>query len=209
MKKAIELGQSYTFSDYSKLNYYREDIFAYFGYSFQSEAVKLPQSQGQLDRLESLRQRIEESLPLVTLDSEAARREFLIAQVLMDLIHYTRVKVKVGYPLAVSEQLKGALDYYLQSQNHLLVIEAKDENLQREFTQLGVELIAIDRAIAQGQQPESQCLYGAVSIGNIWQFGFWDRENKQITQYLNLYRVPNDLEDLMGIWVAIVQGEGA
>lgn len=208
MKKAIELGQSYTFSDYSKLNYYREDIFAYFGYSFQSEAVTLPQSQGQLDRLESLRQRIEESLPLVTLDSEAARREFLIAPVLMDLIHYTRVKVKVSYPLAVNDQLKGALDYYLQSQNHLLVIEAKDENLQRGFTQLGVELIAIDKAIAQGQQPESERLYGAVSIGNIWQFGFLARENKQITQDLNLYRVPNDLEDLMGILVAIVKGNG-
>ncbi|MBC6479564.1 MAG: hypothetical protein GDA56_19080 [Hormoscilla sp. GM7CHS1pb] len=205
MTKAIELGQSYTFSDYSKLNYYREDIFAYFGYSFQSEAVTLPQYQGQLDRLESLRQRIEESLPLVTLDSEAARREFLIAPVLMDLIHYTRVKVKVSYPLAVNDQLKGALDYYLQSQNHLLVIEAKDENLQRGFTQLGVELIAIDKAIAQDQQPESQRLYGAVSIGNIWQFGFLVREKKQITQDLNLYRVPNDLEDLMGILVAIVK----
>lgn len=207
MPQKIELGQSYTFSDYLKLQYYIEDIFAYFGYAFQSEALTLPKSERQLDRLESLQQRIEESLPLVTLDSEAARREFLIAPVLMDLMHYTHVKVKVGYPLRVTEQLKGALDYYLQSQNYLLVIEAKDENLQRGFTQLGVELIAVDLAIEQGLQPESTALFGAVSIGNIWQFGVLHRESKKIIQDLNLYRVPADLEDLMRTLVAVLTGE--
>lgn len=207
MSQKIELGQSYTFSDYLKLNYYIEDIFAYFGYAFHSEALALPKSKRQLERLESLRQRIEESLPLVTLDSEAARREFLIAPVLIDLMHYTHVKVKVGYPLTVTEQLRGALDYYLQSQNNLLVIEAKDENLQRGFTQLGVELIAIDLAMERGLQPEAGTLYGAVSIGNIWQFEVLHRESKLITQDLNLYRVPADLEDLMKILVAVLTGE--
>lgn len=208
MPQKIELAQSYTFSDYLKLNYYIEDIFAYFGYAFQAEALALPKSHRQLERLESLRQRIEESLPLVTLDSEAARREFLIAPVLIDLMHYTHVKVKVSYPLTVTEQLRGALDYYLQAENYLLVIEAKDENLQRGFTQLGVELIAIDLAMEQGLQPESGTLYGAISIGNIWQFGVLHRESKIITQDLNLYRVPADLDDLMKILVAVLTGDG-
>ncbi len=34
-------------------------------------------------------------------------------------------KIKVGYSLKVSQQLKGELDYFLQIQNQLLVIEAK------------------------------------------------------------------------------------
>lgn len=41
MSQKIELGQSYTFSDYLKLNYYIEDILAYFGYSFQAETLVL------------------------------------------------------------------------------------------------------------------------------------------------------------------------
>ncbi|MDY6781443.1 MAG: hypothetical protein SW833_02630 [Cyanobacteriota bacterium] len=207
MPQKLNLSQSYTFSDYFKLNFYIEDILTYFGYTFQAEALTLPCSNRQLDRLDSLRQRLEESLPLVTLDSEAARREFLIAPVLMDLMHYTHVKVKVSYPLMVTEQLKGTLDYYLQSQNHLLIIEAKDENLQRGFTQLSAELIALDLAIEQGLQPESEQLYGAVSIGNIWQFGRLHRDRKQIVQDLNLYRVPADLEELMRILVTIITRE--
>ncbi|MBW4546132.1 MAG: hypothetical protein KME25_17035 [Symplocastrum torsivum CPER-KK1] len=38
-----------------------------------------------------------------------------------------------------------SLDYYLPSEHELLVIEAKNADLQRGFTQLGVELIAIDQ----------------------------------------------------------------
>jgi hypothetical protein len=51
---------------------------------------------------------------------------------------------------------------------------------------LTVELIALE-AWTESQQPS---LHGAVSTGDIWQFGVLHRENKQITQDLNLYRVP-------------------
>lgn len=50
-------------------------------------------------------------------------------------------------------------------------------------------------------------LYGAVSIGTIWQFSRCDRQNQIITQDLNLYRVPNDLPELMGILVGILGEE--
>ena len=45
----------------------------------------------------------------------------------------------------VSDKLQGALDYYLKGTQNLLVIEAKNEDLERGFKQLGVELIALDR----------------------------------------------------------------
>ncbi|MDE5101167.1 MAG: hypothetical protein O4861_23685, partial [Trichodesmium sp. St16_bin4-tuft] len=86
--------------------------------------------------------------------------------------------------------------------NNLLVIEAKDENLERGFKQLAVELIALDKRT----EPAQNLLYGAVSIGKIWQFALLKRLDKEVKQDLNLYRVPNDLEDLMKILVAILTG---
>mgnify|MGYP006266990679 CR=1 FL=1 len=199
----IQPNQSLTFADYFKLNYDTEDVLQYFDYSFQAQSLSLPKSQRNLDRVEDLKQRINESLPHLTLTSEIGRREFLIAPVIMDLIHYTQAKVRVEYSLAVNDQLKGVLDYYIQAQGQLLVIEAKNADLQRGFTQLGVELIAVDKW-TDCPQPD---LYGAVTIGNIWQFGVLHRESKKITQDLNLYRVPADLEELMRILVALIAGE--
>lgn len=196
----IQPDQSYSFSDYFKLNSDPEEILGYFGYSFQPQSLELPKSERELERLENLKQRLQENLPYVSLTSEAARREFLIAPVLMDLIYYTQARLKVEYPLTVNDQLKGSLDYYFQSENHLLVIEAKNADLQRGFTQLGVELIAID----QWSPTSNPILYGAVSMGNIWQFGVLNRQPKQILQDINLYRVPADLEDLLRILVSIL-----
>jgi len=130
-----------------------------------------------------------------------ARREFLIAPVLMEVIYYTKARVKVGYYLTVSEQLKGELDYYLKSQSQLLVIEAKNADLQRSFTQLAVELIAV----SQAQLAKGDILYGAVSVGNIWQFAVLHSQEQQVVQDLNLYRVPADLQELLPIIVGILE----
>jgi hypothetical protein len=47
-------------------------------------------------------------------------------------------------------------------------------------------------------------LFGAVTTGSIWQFCSLDRANKQITQILNLYRVPEDIEELLRILIQSV-----
>lgn len=60
------------------------------------------------------------------------------------------------------------------------MIEAKNEDLQRGFTQLAVELIALEQW-TPSQQP---VLHGAVSTGVIWQFGTLERQTKQITKTL-------------------------
>jgi hypothetical protein len=94
----------------------------------------------------------------------------------------------------------GTVIYYLHTQTNLLIIEAKNADLARGFTQLAVELIALERW-TDSQQP---LLYGAVSTGDIWQFGVFHRNSQTIEQDLNLYRVPADLEDLFTILVAIM-----
>ncbi|MGD1714858.1 hypothetical protein [Dapis sp. BLCC M172] len=48
-------------------------------------------------------------------------------------------------------------------------------------------------------------LYGAVSMGNIWQFAVLDTEKKRIIQDTNLYRVPTDLLELLQIIVGILE----
>ena len=190
-----------TFTDYFKLNLDTDEVVAYFGYGYTSAAMTLPCADTALPWYADLYERLTASLPYVSLTSEAARREFLIAPIILDLARYQHVRVRVEYPLEVSAQLRGTLDYYLQARQQLLVIEAKNADLQRGFTQLAVELIALDRSI---DAPSSH-LYGAVSIGNVWQFGILNRTEQHITQDLNLYRVPADLRDLLQILIAILQ----
>ncbi|MGD1808797.1 hypothetical protein ACP6PL_25625 [Dapis sp. BLCC M126] len=144
---------------------------------------------------------MEEILTCVSLTSEMARREFLIAPVLMELMHYTKVKIKVSYSLKVSEQLKGELDYFLQTKTQFLVIEPKNADLQINFTQLAVELIALEQA----EFASYSMLYGAVSMGNIWQFAVLDTQKKPILQDINLYLFPTDFLDLLQIIVGILE----
>jgi hypothetical protein len=80
------------------------------------------------------------------------------------------------------------------------VIEAKNEDLERGFVQLAIELIALDQWIDSAQP----ILPGAISTGNIWQFGQLDRQSRVVTQDLDLYRVPVDLEDLSRVLVNIL-----
>lgn len=197
----IQTDKSYTFADYFKLNFAPQDILAYFKVSLQRCALNLPRYSGTLDRLTDLKTRIEESLPRLSLTSEIARREFLIAPLLMDVLHYTQATLNVEYPIAVSNQLKGSLDYLLENGQTFVVIEAKKEDLERGFVQLAIELIALDQWI----DSEQTILPGAISTGNIWQFGQFDRVLRRVTQDLNLYRVPADLEDLLRILVKILE----
>lgn len=200
----LDPNKNYSFSDYFKLDFDSEEILNYFGYSLDINRLSLPKDH--IDSMEvlSLIQRIDTFLPHITLNNEMARREFLIAPILMDLVRFVSLKVKVNYWIEVNDQLKGALDYYLKADSTLLVIEAKDENLQRGFNQLAVELIALQEWT--DLSPDYDYIYGAVSIGNVWQFSRCDRKNKVIAQDLNLYRVPTDLEELLNILVGILKG---
>ena len=192
-----------SFADYFKLNMDIDDVVAQFGYTFEAEAARLPRTTRPLPWYADLYARLEASLPYLSLTSETARREFLIAPVLLDLARYLHVKIKVEFALEVSQQLRGNLDYLVQGQHQLLVIEAKNADLQRGFTQLAVELIAL----AQWTGAISIPLYGAVSIGNVWQFGILHPTTSRIIQDVNIFRVPADLHELLPILVAILSEE--
>ena len=197
-KPLLDPNRSYTFSNYFDLNVDVFDLVAEFGYSLIRAQLRLPQFSGQLEQLGALKERIEAILPYVDLVNETSRREVFIAPIVSELVQITHARLSIEYPLQVSTQLQGSLDYYLRTQTHLLVIEAKQADLTREFTQLAMELIALDHW-TQLIQPT---LLGAITTGNIWQFGVLHRQSKQIEQGLNLYRVTEDIEAVMRILLA-------
>jgi hypothetical protein len=197
----LKPDESYTFRRYFELRFAPADILRELGASLTRAAINLPvASVGELTRLPDLLMRLEEAIARVSLTSEAARREVLIAPILLEVAHITEATINIEYLIEVDQYLKGDLDYYLQSQHNILVVEAKQADLTRGFTQLAVELIALDRW-AESDDP---IFYGAVTTGDIWQFGSFHRQARQITQDLMLYRVPTDLEVLMQILVRIL-----
>jgi hypothetical protein len=192
-------GESYTFSKYFELAFDPEDILTELGCSLQRSSLQLPAYIGALD-VTPLQQQLEQNLTYVDLTSEAARREVLISPILLKVCNLTQAKLKIEYPISVSDRLKGTVDYYLQSRRGLLIVEAKQADLARGFTQLAVELIAIDQWI----NSDASTLYGAVTTGDIWKFGLFHRPHKQIVQDINLYRAPADLETLLRILISIL-----
>ena len=196
----IDPQKTYTFSDYFKLNPPVDELARYFGYQHTVQSYQLPQTEIDEAYFAPLFQELNEILLYVDLTSESARREALIAPVLLSIARYLKIKVRIEYYLTVTAQLQGTLAYLLQNADQFLVVEAKDENLQRGFTQLTAELIALD----QWQVQANPLLFGAVSIGNVWQFGLLDRQTKTVIQDINLFRVPADLSNLLQILAAIL-----
>ena len=198
--KILQEGQSYTFRSYFEMPYEIDEMLAEFGYSYVSERLGLPESSQSSDRFKYLQQQIEDVLPLIRLSSETARRESLVAPVLLEIARFCQCQIRIEYPLTVNNWLKGTLDYFLQGEKNLLVVEAKKDDLTKGFTQLAVEMIAL------AQVEESNILYGAVTIGDAWRFGRLDASQSRIIQDITLYRVPDDLEQLSKIMIGILCG---
>jgi hypothetical protein len=174
-RRILQEGQSYTFRSYFEMPYEADEILAELGYALVKTRLDLPRSNRQLERLEELQQRIDESLLLVSLSSETARRETLVAPALLEVARYCQCQVRIEYPLSVNNWLKGNLDYFLKRNTGLLVVEAKNDDLTRGFTQLS------------------------------WRFGRLEKTKQQIFQDVSLYRIPDDLEDLMKILLGILE----
>lgn len=196
--KILEENQSYTFHSYFDLPYETEDILREFDYSFIKRELSLPKTNQNLDHFLIIQDKIRKILPLISLSSETARRETLVAPILLEVIYIRQCQLKIEYPLRVNERLKGTLDYLLYATNNLLVIEAKKDDLTKGFTQLAVELIALSEV------QDQDIFYGAVTIGNLWQFGKLDRNEKTIYQDLNLFKIPDDTIDLAKVLLGIL-----
>ena len=195
----LEADKSYTFRSYFEMPYEVDDILAEFDVGFRTEKLRLPTEAVHESVIEPLKTKLQNRLKRVRLSSETARREALVSPVLFSVAELSDSQIRIEYPLIVSEQLKGKLNYLIRGKHNLLVVEAKNDDITRGFTQLSVELIAIAR-----KEDIQHKLYGAVTIGNAWLFGCLDTAQKEITQDTTLYPVPDSLEAVMSILLGIL-----
>ncbi|MBG1258040.1 hypothetical protein [Nostoc commune] len=200
--KILKPEQSYTFSQYFLLPNPTIDVVAEFEYTYARTELELPRYFAEISYLEFLQNYLQRNIKLFNPTAEISIREFMIAPILAEICDQTKAQLYSEYPINVNEKLKGTLDYYLHKSNSLLVIEAKQSDIRRGFTQLAVELIALDQI-----DDKSSILFGAVTNGDDWKFGTLNRQQKLITEDIKLYRVPEGLEALVRVLVGILLSE--
>ncbi|NJL87646.1 MAG: hypothetical protein HC886_19360 [Leptolyngbyaceae cyanobacterium SM1_1_3] len=183
----LEANRIYLFSQFAEFGQPPHEILAELGYQLTVQSLTLPR-QPVLD-LSELQHSLERRIQLTPLTSEQARREALVSPVLFSVVEPLNLRLNIEYPVS-GKRSKGTLDYLIRGENTLRVVEAKRDDLTRGFTQLAVEMTELGNC------------YGGVTTGNIWQFA--QLNNTQITQDINLYRVPADLTDLMSILTGIL-----
>lgn len=201
--KVLSPHESYTFSKYFELPFSIQDIVADLGYRFQRKTLNLPTDSGIQSRLESLVAYLNRNLKWVRPVAEITRREIFIFPILAELCDYLEVMLNDEYALSINQWLKGNLDYYIETpnQSRLLVIEAKQSDLTRGFTQLAAELIALDL----WPSTQGETVYGAVTTGDIWRFGQLDRAQRLVFEDTALYRVPDELGQILAMLAGILR----
>jgi hypothetical protein len=199
-KSILKKDKRYTFADYFELNNPTDEIVQEFGYQYLFTELVLPQAPQLFGSLNKLRETYVKKLPFISLNSEAAKREFYISPLLLEMLEYIQPQINVEYPLDGGENLSGSVDYLIRYHHEMIMIEAKKGDLEKGFNQLAVELIALDKASTN----EAQFLYGAVTLGDIWRFGLLDRADKLLRKDMNAYVLPADLEQLFAILLGIL-----
>jgi len=82
------------------------DILREIGATLSRAAINLPvASSVQLTRLLDLRQRLEDGITRVSLTSEAARREVLIAPILLEVAKIAEATINIEYAIEVNQYL--------------------------------------------------------------------------------------------------------
>ena len=202
-KLNFKAGKKYIFSDYFDLNNPPGEIASEFGYQFDTQTIDFPLAKAlEINEIKKLQTIFYQNIPKITLNSEMAKRNFMIAPILWEVIRHIKAKINVEYPIEIDEKLGGLLDYLIRSEQEIIIIEAKKGDMDKGFNQLIAELIALDKY--QRDNESSKFLYGAVSIGELWRFGILKRMEKNILRDLHTYRVPEDIENLFAIIIGIL-----
>lgn len=203
MKKSIfKENKKYTFSDYFEMNHPTKEIVAEFGYSFAFEVIQLPKyADYDKDFVKTLQDTFYTVLPKISLNSEMAKREFLVAPLLLEIARTSNISINIEYSLDVNDKLSGLLDYFLVANQDLIIIEAKKKDIDSGFNQLAAELIALDKS---EDNENLEFIYGAVTLGDIWKFGILDRKNKHIVKNIHSHTIPEDTGEVFSILMGIV-----
>lgn len=205
-KSVFTQDKRYSFSDYFYMGNPAEEIIAELGYDLNFEAMQLPSAtnveQSTVNKLKDFYYRL---LPKITINSEMAKREFMIAPLLHAVVLELDAKLNIEYPLNINDKLNGSVDYLIRSKQNLIVIEAKKGDLDRGFNQLAAEMIALDK---YEEENLLEVLYGAITIGEVWRFAVLKRQPKTIIKDINLFRFPQDTKEILAIFMGVLSKEG-
>jgi hypothetical protein len=194
----IDPNKPYTFSDYFKQKIDAIDLAEYFGYRYSKGQLELPQSAAIVLSLRRI-------MPKLLSSNEQIKRDMLIAPIIRCLLEETPALLREEYSIYVSPQLQGSLDYLLSvdNLNQLVVIEAKNDDFNYGFTQLMAQMIALDQWERSPSVEQQPVLVGAVTIGEFWWFGSLSRPDKVLTQGINSYRVPEDVDAILRVLITL------
>lgn len=195
-------NKKYTFSDYFDMTASTEDIVTELGYQFSVEKLNLPtQTNYDSDIITKLNNNYNSIFAQINLSSELAKREFLIAPLLIALTQHSTTKINVEYPIYINEKLSGSLDYLLKTSQEIIIIEAKRKDIDSGFNQLAAQLIAMD---SYEDHASIDVVYGAITLGDVWKFALLDRATKTIKKDIYSYTIPHNTDEIFAILMGIL-----
>jgi hypothetical protein len=173
-----------------------------------SESSGLFANVPEVDYSDILATLLQENVDLaVSINTKKARSEMIIAPILLELRRKFNYQIGLfsGVDFNVDNQrgLNGFCDFIISlSKEQLLVrapvitiVESKNENLNIGLGQCVAEMIAA-QLFNQNEENEIPIIYGAVTIGTIWQF--LKLEEKTIFIDLSQYYI-KDIKKILGI----------
>jgi len=173
-----------------------------------SESSGLFANVPEVDYSDILATLLQENVDLaVSINTEKARSEMIIAPILLELRRKFNYQIGLfsGIDFNVDNErgLNGFCDFIISlSKEQLLVrapvitiVESKNENLNLGLGQCVAEMIAA-QLFNQNEENEIPLIYGAVTIGTIWQF--LKLKDKTIFIDLSQYYI-KDIKKILGI----------
>lgn len=217
-KTVISPTRKLEFAHYRKLRAPSAEVFSHFGYTLQNELLDLPRSEKLAD-IENLKEILKANACGIDLKTENTARQFMIAPVASEVLRQTKAKLRAAYRLEIHSQLRGYFSYLFSQNGNLLLIESAglekrrrntgkvtktsfiESGMNKSFTQLGIELIALDQA----EETAKPFIYGLISTGNTWQFSILDRKEKLIRLDLRTFDIFADIAELIRIIIGILE----
>ncbi|MBD2136738.1 hypothetical protein H6F32_03835 [Anabaena sp. FACHB-1237] len=150
-----------------------------------------------------------------SINTEKARSEMIISPILLEVRRKLNNQISLfsGVDFNVDNQqgLNGFCDFLISlSKEQLFIrapvitlVESKNENLKSGLAQCIAEMLAAQLFNQQKQNP-IKIIYGAVTIGTIWQF--LKLENKIISIDLTEYYI-KDVKKILGILISAIKQE--
>jgi len=162
-------------------------------------SLKLPNAtDDQVGDITHLQNDMDSALHFVIFDNEQSKRESLTYPILAHAVKRARAIGRSNTRLAFEQRLTGTTgsgiaDYIILDLVPLIVIEAKEDNIERGSYQLAAEVAAAAQMHGQDK------LTGIVTSGNVWRFVQVNEADKTILLDIERYYLPQNAMGILGM----------